>query len=295
MPILHPGLYPSDVVKKQAEILGVDGYHVIFDITSRKNGYERHLPCPTVMDGLSVMVFMYQRQLAAYPTSGRFRICVNYFGRDHYIEIGDFGDINSEHFITTRMDNKYEANKFPNLQVKIGDYFWVEFLFTGTNHCKTYFKDTQLNYSVVYFYKLKYLYIHARHYSGADVVSYHITKSSGDSLLNGKLNTKPLGFTFVTSKILVYGEQNAIAGGNTTIQYSVHADQSQQSVQFSITPAKPVSIIEFRILLCGILATAGDTRTFQQTPFKGDNEVMVQIEDNFYVKKVITRTGMYNW
>lgn len=119
---------------------------------------------------------------------------------------------------------------------------------------------------------------------------------SGDKC-KGNLSNKPLGFMFVTSKITVQG-RGSTSSTDKTIQFSVHQHDREDSTKktFTLNPGQQtVSTIEFQILSFGVTAIAGDGSTTGITDCDGSKEVILRIVKNFYVEKVIVRTGMYNF
>ncbi|XP_077520364.1 uncharacterized protein LOC144130278 isoform X2 [Amblyomma americanum] len=285
MPLLTEGAYPRNVVAKQKEILARRGYHVIFDAPCKiTDGFEKKTPCE-VKDKLSVHLFLLQKPL----TYGRrFRFNINLYERPHYVEIGDFGES-----IALRVNHlSYGIGMIPTSQnPKNGDYFWIEFRFTGRNMCEGYYKDKFIAKRETVFSVLQYFYMHGKYYNSAELLSLHFTRTDGRSPILGNIRDTDLGFTLPTSMIYMQGTYTG-EKDDPKIKISTyeHGNKNSTKKTFDLDPGKTrPQMITFEVMAFLISASAGDGHVLAETKVSGgevNKACIVSIERNFTVDSV---------
>lgn len=278
------------MVQCQQQMLAMQGFHVVFDVPCSKKGFERLLPSP-IVDGFTVVILVYQKRITSRKDR-RFRFSINAPRRNIYVEIGDYTYSNF-HYVST-VNNHVSSNvELSDLVPEVGDYFWVKFIFDDQT-CKLYFKDELVDTRNVIYDPLKYLYVHTLGYNGTDVLSYHIVMQSGNSPLQGNLPSEPLGFIFVTARVMVYGNQST-SNSDNPIRFYVYEYGSEDFTTHELpSTVRGVTAIGFKILCYGAIAEAGGTSVAVQTKAMGYTEVIIRIVENFDVTKVVVYTGMYD-
>lgn len=294
MPILKGSKYPSDVARRQQQLLGMKGYHLIFDEPCTAKDWEKPLPCP-VTDGVCVDVFLYQND----DQNERFRFCLNRYSKTPYVEIGHFNETRGNYLNTTVNGKRGPVNSL-NIIPRKGQYYWITFYLKAPDKFRGYFCNTSVGEQSVNYSKLDTFYVHGSRINETNILSLHITKAwttNAPSPLQGNIPTTYLNFTFATSTIHAYGVYHG--GNNKKLKFSVYEEGSPPSnaltFEVDVGPNNP-NVILFHIMSFGIRAIAGDgILTASTTAMAGDLTVMVTIVNNFTVESVHIHTGMNNW